>query len=60
MIDFSSLKAINTAEGRKFVFKGDEYFYIKDIIEKLMSLGLTESNAIHIISLKSKNKEKEL
>ena len=60
MIDFVSLKVIDSVSGRKFKLKGVEYLLIKHILKELMNLGLTESNAMAIISERCKNKQKEL
>ena len=56
MIDFASLEVIDSVNGRKFKLKGVEYLLIKHILNELMNLGLTESNAMAIISERCKNK----
>jgi hypothetical protein len=55
-----SLRVIDSVSGRKFKLKGVEYLLIKHILKELMNLGLTESNAMAIISERCKNKQKEL
>jgi hypothetical protein len=60
MIDFVSLRVIDSAGSRKFKLKGVEYLSIKHILNALMDLGLLETNAIDIISQRCKKKQKEL
>jgi hypothetical protein len=60
MIDFVSLRVIDSTSSRKFKLKGVEYLSIKHIVNALMDLGLLETNAIDIISQRCKNKQKEL
>lgn len=59
MIDFLSLEALNSPTGRIFLFENKKYS-LKGITEKLIECGLTEENAIKIISLRCKSSQKEL